>query len=76
MSKETFYNYHCNSCDGTYTSNELESKCFYCNANALEIEVKRPLVVRIKNKSVEQELNEALDAMADPNYDWERAINK
>jgi hypothetical protein len=54
----------------------MEQKCFYCNANALEIEVKRPDIVRIKKKTAEQELNEALDAMKDPNYDWERAINK
>jgi len=75
MNKETFYDYHCNSCDETYTSNELESKCFYCDANALEMEVKRPLVVRVRKKTANQELNDALDAMQDPNYDWERAIN-
>ncbi len=76
MRKETFYDYHCRSCDASYMSNDMEQKCFYCNANALEIEVKRPDIVRIKKKTAEQELNEALDAMKDPNYDWERAINK
>jgi hypothetical protein len=76
MSKETFYDYNCNSCDASYKSNQLERECFYCGANALKIVVKRPLVIRIKEKTSQEQLNEALDAMSSPDYDWEYEINK
>ena len=76
MSKETFYDYLCNSCGATYTSNEEETECFYCGQKTLVIQIKRPNIVRVRKKTQQQEMNETLDAMSEPDYDWEWEISR
>ncbi len=74
--KEQFYNYVCNSCDAKYTSNEHEAECFYCGSKTIMIQFKRPSVIRVKRKTEREELDEALDAMSSPDFDWDYEINK
>jgi len=74
--KEQFYDYVCNSCDANYTSNEHETECFYCGEKTIVIQVKRPSIIRVRKKTARQELDEALDAMSSPDFDWDYAINK
>lgn len=76
MNEETFYDYLCNSCDATYTSNEEETECFYCGQKTLVIQIKRPNIVRVRRKTQQQEMNETLDAMSEPDYDWEWEITR
>ena len=76
MSKETFYDYLCNSCDASYTSNEEETECFYCGQKTLVIQIKRPNIVRVRKKTQQQEMNETLDAMSEPDFDWEWEISR
>ena len=66
MSKEIFYDYLCNSCDASYTRNEEETECFYCGQKTLVIQIKRPNIVRVRRKTQQQEMNETLDAMSEP----------
>jgi len=73
---ENFYDYHCNSCEATYTSNEEETECFYCGKPTLVIQVKRPNIVRVRKKTPREELDAALDSMSEPDYDWDYEISK
>ena len=74
MSEELFYDYHCGSCKATYTSNEPEEKCFYCNSTNLTIKVQRPKIQRIRKKSELELLNETLDKITEPNWDWDNEV--
>ena len=73
---EIFYDYLCNSCDANYTSNEEETECFYCGQKTLVIQIKRPNIVRVRKKTQQQEMNETLDAMSEPDFDWEWEISR
>ena len=73
---EQFYDYVCNSCDANYTSNEHETECFYCGNKTIVIQVKRPNIIRVRKKTARQQLDEALDAMSSPDFDWDYEINK
>jgi DNA-directed RNA polymerase subunit RPC12/RpoP len=75
MSEELFYDYHCSSCKATYTSNEPEDKCFYCSSTNLSIKVQRPKIQRIRKKSELELLNETLDNIAQPDWDWINEVN-
>jgi DNA-directed RNA polymerase subunit RPC12/RpoP len=76
MSEELFYDYNCSSCKAAYTSNEAEEKCFYCNSTSLTIKVQRPKIQRIRRKSELELLNETLDKIAQPDWDWDNEVNK
>lgn len=74
MSEELFYDYHCGSCKAIYTSNEQEDKCFYCDSTNLNIKVQRPKIQRIRKRSELEILNETLDSIAEPNWDWDNEV--
>lgn len=62
---EKFYDYHCNSCGETYTSNEVETECYFCGKKALVIEVQRPKVVRRRKVKLSE---------VEPDFEWEREL--
>tara|TARA_R100000322_G_C5432052_1_gene188772 strand:- start:492 stop:728 length:237 start_codon:yes stop_codon:yes gene_type:complete len=76
MSEELFYDYHCGSCKATYTSNQPEEKCFYCDSTKLTIKVQRPKIQRIRKKSELELLNETLDNIPEPDYEWMNDLDK
>ena len=76
MSEELFYDYYCNSCKAIYTSNSPEEKCFYCERTKLTIKVQRPKIQRIRKKSELELLNETLDNMEEPDFEWMREVKE
>jgi len=76
MSKELFYDYHCSNCKATYISNEVETECHYCGSKSLVIEIQRPKIIRVRKKSEREKLDEALDAMQEPDYEWMNDVSQ